>query len=178
MLLIACDINYKICLNRNVFYDRFLEKRCTFTVDLSDIIFHIGHRLLTDAGYSKNHFIHFVKNDDNLYYRHLLRGEDLIAMGIDGKHSFEDKIRPVEEVFQQYGDRVAILGGVDMDIMAAGSEDAVRKRTREILDACGGSGRYVLGTGNSAANYIPLRNYLAMIDEGLRWNQAHFPGGR
>ena len=104
--------------------------------------------------------------------------EDLIAMGIDGKHSFEDKIRPVEKVFQQYGDRVAILGGVDMDIMAAGSEDAVRKRTQEILDACGGSGRYVLGTGNSAANYIPLRNYLAMIDEGRRWNQAHFPGGR
>jgi hypothetical protein len=27
-------------------------------------------------------------------------------------------------------------------------------------------GRYCLGTGNSVANYIPLDNYLAMIDEG------------
>ncbi len=45
------------------------------------ILFQVGHQLLTKAGYGKNHFIHFVKNDDNLYYRHLLRGEDLIAMG-------------------------------------------------------------------------------------------------
>ncbi|MCI0494120.1 radical SAM protein, partial [candidate division KSB1 bacterium] len=48
---------------------------------LNFFCFHIGHRLLTEAGYRKNFFIHFAKNDDNLYYRHLLRGEDLIAMG-------------------------------------------------------------------------------------------------
>jgi len=45
------------------------------------ILFHIGHKLLIDAGYHKNHFIHFAKNDDNLYYRHMLRGEDLVAFG-------------------------------------------------------------------------------------------------
>lgn len=48
---------------------------------LNYICFHIGHRLLTEAGYRKNFFIHFAKNDDNLYYRHLLQGEDLIAIG-------------------------------------------------------------------------------------------------
>ena len=48
---------------------------------LNFICFHIGHQLLTEAGYRKNFFIHFEKNDDNLYYRHLLRDEDLIAMG-------------------------------------------------------------------------------------------------
>jgi uroporphyrinogen decarboxylase len=104
--------------------------------------------------------------------------DDLIEMGIDGKHSFEDKIQPVEEVYRQYSDRTAIIGGVDMDIMASGTEEDVRKRTREILEVCGHSGRYVLGTGNSAANYIPLRNYLAMIDEGRRWNKANFPKSR
>ena len=102
--------------------------------------------------------------------------DDLIEMGIDGKHSFEDKIKPVEAVYQQYSDRVAIIGGVDMGIMAAGTEEDVRKRTREILDVCGHAGHYVLGTGNSAANYIPLLNYQAMIDEGRRWNREYFPG--
>ncbi len=48
---------------------------------LNYICFQIGHQLLTEAGYRKNFFIHFAKNDDNLYYRHLLRGEDLIAIG-------------------------------------------------------------------------------------------------
>lgn len=45
------------------------------------MLFHMGHQLLYESGYRKNHFIHFVKNDDNLYYRHMLRGEDLIALG-------------------------------------------------------------------------------------------------
>ncbi len=30
-------------------------------------------------------------------------------------------------------------------------------------------GGYCLGTGNSVANYIPLDNYLAMVDEGRRY---------
>jgi hypothetical protein len=30
-------------------------------------------------------------------------------------------------------------------------------------------GRYVSGSGNSIANYIPGQNYLIMIDEFLNW---------
>jgi coproporphyrinogen III oxidase-like Fe-S oxidoreductase len=48
---------------------------------LNYICFHIGHQLLTEADYQKIFFMHFAKNDDNLYYRHLLRSEDLIAIG-------------------------------------------------------------------------------------------------
>jgi len=40
---------------------------------------------------------------------------------------------------------------------------------RETLEACMPGGGYVLGTGNSVANYIPLDNYLAMLDEGRRF---------
>jgi uroporphyrinogen decarboxylase len=32
----------------------------------------------------------------------------------------------------------------------------------------------VLGTGNSVANYVPLKNYLAMLDEGRKWNKNFF----
>jgi uroporphyrinogen decarboxylase len=100
--------------------------------------------------------------------------DDLCDMGIDAKHSFEDKILPVEQVYEQWSDRVALVGGVDMHLLAAGDEEQVRARTRQILEACAPSGGYVLGTGNSVANYVPLRNYLAMIDEGRRWNAEHF----
>ena len=30
----------------------------------------------------------------------------------------------------------------------------------------------VLGTGNSGANYMPLRNCLAVLEEGCRWHRA------
>lgn len=99
---------------------------------------------------------------------------DLISLHLDAKHSFEDKIMPVEEVYRQWGSQIGILGGLDMDLLARGTQSAVRNRTREILDVCGPLGGYALGTGNSVADYVPLDNYLAMVDEGLRWNIEHF----
>jgi uroporphyrinogen decarboxylase len=93
---------------------------------------------------------------------------DLIEdVKIDAKHSFEDAICSVVEHKRLYGDRIALIGGVDMDLLARSSPERVRHRTREILDACMPGGGYFLGTGNSVANYIPLDNYLAMLDEGV-----------
>jgi uroporphyrinogen decarboxylase len=104
-----------------------------------------------------------------------LMDEVINDIRIDAKHSFEDKILPVEEAYRRWGDRVAILGGVDMDVLGRGTEEQVRARTREILEVCGARGTgYCLGSGNTAANYIPKRNYLAMLDEGHRWNRERF----
>ena len=101
--------------------------------------------------------------------------DDIIDVGFDAKQSFEDKIMPVEEVYRRWGDRITIIGGVDMDILARGSEEDVRRRTRQILEVCGTRGTgYCLGTGNTVANYIPKANYLAMLDEGRKWNREHF----
>ncbi len=97
--------------------------------------------------------------------------DDLIDdVGIDAKHSFEDVIVSVEGFVAQYGSRVGTIGGVDIDLLAAGTEAQVRRRTRQILEACAPSGGYVLGSGNSIANYVPLDRFLAMLDEGHRFN--------
>lgn len=43
--------------------------------------------------------------------------EDLIeTAGIDGRHSYQDNIEPVEEVYRKYGDRISIIGGVVKNI--------------------------------------------------------------
>lgn len=99
---------------------------------------------------------------------------DLIEIGVDGKHSYEDKISPVENIYQQYSDQIAILGGVDVHLLSTGYEDQIRSRTRDILNVCAANGHYVLGTGNSVFNYIPINNYLVMLDEGRRWNEENW----
>jgi uroporphyrinogen decarboxylase len=91
-------------------------------------------------------------------------------VGIDGKHSFEDTIEPVTVAKQRYGDRIALIGGVDVDLMCRGAEEAIRARTRAVLDACLPGGGYCLGSGNTIANYMPLEAYLAMLDEGRRYS--------
>ena len=87
-------------------------------------------------------------------------------VGIDGKHSFEDTIEDVCEAKQTYGRRIALLGGIDVDFLCRADEAAVRRRVRDTLARCLPGGGYLLGTGNSVANYIPLENYFAMLDEG------------
>jgi uroporphyrinogen decarboxylase len=96
--------------------------------------------------------------------------EDLIEdVGIDARHSFEDVIEPVTEAKARYGDRIALLGGIDVDFLCRADEGRVRKRVRETLERCLPGGGYCLGSGNSIANYIPLGNYLAMLDEGRQF---------
>jgi uroporphyrinogen decarboxylase len=96
---------------------------------------------------------------------------DLIDyVGIDAKHSFEDNILAVAEAKEKYGKRIAILGGADVHVLCTEDEAGVRKYVSGILNACAPSGGYALGTGNSVANYIPVQNYLAMLDEGRRWS--------
>ncbi|MFZ2055414.1 MAG: uroporphyrinogen decarboxylase family protein [Candidatus Aminicenantales bacterium] len=86
---------------------------------------------------------------------------------IDGKHSFEDAVLPVEEYQKKYGDRIAVLGGLDVHILASSTPKEIREKTRALIETCGRRGRYAIGSGNSIPSYVPAANYLAMVDEAL-----------
>ena len=91
--------------------------------------------------------------------------ELIINVGIDAKHSFEDSIQTVEDFSKKYGHRLGVIGGIDMELLVRGTIEEVRKRTRQILETCAISGGYLLGSGNSLADFIPRQNYLAMLFE-------------
>lgn len=88
-------------------------------------------------------------------------------VGIDAKHSFEDAIIPVQDFCDQYGGRIGVLGGLDINILSGGSQEEVRAHTRFLIETCGPKGRYAIGSGNSIPSYVPVDNYLTMIDEAL-----------
>lgn len=96
--------------------------------------------------------------------------DDLIDdVRIDARHSFEDEGNSVFDFKRRYGNRVTILGGVDVDKLCRLPEPELRRHVRKVLDACAPGGRYCLGSGNSVTNYVPVRNYLAMVEEGLNY---------
>ncbi len=82
---------------------------------------------------------------------------------IDGKHSFEDGIYPVEEAYDWWHDRVAIIGGLDVDFLCRETPENVKKRAIKLLEKTSDKGGYALGAGNSVTPYMPEENYLAMI---------------
>jgi len=96
--------------------------------------------------------------------------EDFIKdIKFDALHSFEDSSNPVTEYKKKYGHRIALMGGVDMDKLTRLAEDELRRYVRTILDTCMPGGRYALGSGNSVCSYVPVHNYMVMMDEGARY---------
>jgi len=99
-----------------------------------------GHRLMARMSHEagRPYLLHSCGN-----LREIM--DDLIEdVQIDAKHSFEDTFETVVEAKARYGDRIALLGGIDVDFLCRADERAVRRRVRETL-------------------------YLAMLDEGRRF---------
>jgi uroporphyrinogen decarboxylase len=82
---------------------------------------------------------------------------------LDGKHSFEDGIYPVEDAWDWWHERIAIMGGIDMDFLSRKSPGEVYLRARKLLELSFDSGGFALGSGNSIPDYVPVENHLAMI---------------
>jgi uroporphyrinogen decarboxylase len=91
--------------------------------------------------------------------------EDVIALGIDAKHSNEDIIAPFDEWIRLFGQRIGLLGGIDVDVLCQKSPaeitEIVYENGRRYRSTANG---YVLGSGNSIPEYVPVEGYLAMIE--------------
>lgn len=130
--------------------------------DLEEFVFP-WHRRVADLAHEEGKY-YFLHSCGNIYgvFDRLLE-----EVRIDAFHSFQDEILPVTKFVELYGERVACLGGVDLDKLIRLPEDRLRQYVRSILETCALRGGFALGSGNSIANYVPFVNYLAMLDEGL-----------
>ena len=89
--------------------------------------------------------------------------EDIIATGIDGKHSNEDAIAPFSRWISLYGDRICNLGGIDMNVLCLRSEQEIRSIVLRTIEESIDHGGFALGSGNSIPDYVPVEGFLAMI---------------
>jgi uroporphyrinogen decarboxylase len=89
--------------------------------------------------------------------------DDIVTeLRYDAKHSFEDAIVPVEDFWQQWHKKIAVLGGIDVDFLSRSNPETIGNRCRKLLETTGLQS-YALGSGNSITGYIPVENYMAMI---------------
>lgn len=90
--------------------------------------------------------------------------DDIIdGIKYDAKHSYEDNIGSVENAYKKYGERIATLGGLDLDFVCRSTPKEVYRRAEAILEQTSAKGGYALGSGNSIPYYVPQENYFAMI---------------
>ena len=118
------------------------------------------HKKIVEAGHKANRpvILHSCGNFD-------VAMEDVIeTLKYDAKHSYEDVILPVEDAYERWGHRIAILGGLDVDFMIRSTPAEIQKRALAMLERTRERGGYALGTGNSVPEYIPQEQYFAMTD--------------
>lgn len=90
--------------------------------------------------------------------------EPIIATGIDAKHSNEDVIAPYEKWIDNYGDRIGLFGGIDVDILCQRTPEEVFKYVFDKgLEYRSKANGYALGSGNSIPDYVPVEGYLALV---------------
>ena len=90
--------------------------------------------------------------------------DDLIATGIDAKHSNEDQIAPFSRWIELYSDRIALFGGIDFSLLCGDDPKAVFEETVRLgVESRKNARGFALGSGNSIPDYIPVDNYLAMV---------------
>lgn len=51
--------------------------------------------------------------------------DDVIALEINAKYSNEDAIAPFDDCIARYGERIGLLGGIDVDILCRNSPDEI-----------------------------------------------------
>ncbi len=96
---------------------------------------------------------------------------EIIACGVDALHPIEPKAMPLADVKKNWGDRLCLIGHVDVDLLSRGTPEEVRETVRRNLDIAGGSG-YMVGSGNSIPEYVKFENYLAMLQAAREFGGA------
>ncbi|MBN2582890.1 MAG: hypothetical protein JXL80_07450 [Planctomycetes bacterium] len=93
---------------------------------------------------------------------------DLVGCGIEALHSLPPGLYDLGQLKAAWGDRLCLLGNIDVDLLTRGNQDDVRAAVRRVRDEVYPGGGIILSSSNSIANYCKVENYLAMVDEARR----------
>ena len=66
--------------------------------------------------------------------------------------------------YEIYGDKIANFGGIDADILCRYSKNDIIDYCTNIFKTSEGMKGIALGSGNSIPDYMPVENYLTMIE--------------
>jgi len=97
--------------------------------------------------------------------------DDLVSVGIAGFHPNEKGAMDIAGVKRDYGDRICVLGNVDLNILGLGSTDDVDSEVHDLIRDVGPGGGYIITSGNSLAGYLKPENVLAFRDAVRRYGQ-------
>jgi uroporphyrinogen decarboxylase len=97
---------------------------------------------------------------------------DIVAAGFDGLNPIEPPAMDINWVKQEYGDRLAISGNIDLGYtLTRGTPAEVRAEVRQRIHDLAPGGGFALASSNSVPEYVPLVNYNAMREAAFEFGR-------
>jgi uroporphyrinogen decarboxylase len=90
--------------------------------------------------------------------------EDIMDAGFNALHPIEPKAMDIRALKRRVEGRLCLLGNVEVDRLARGTPNEVRRMARANIRDLAYDGGYCLGSSNSVTYYVRLENYRAMIE--------------
>jgi uroporphyrinogen decarboxylase len=86
----------------------------------------------------------------------------LISLGIAGLHPNEKGAMDIRAMKREHGNRICLLGNVDLNILGLGTPQDVQQEVYELIQDVGPGGGYIVTSGNTLAGYLRPENVLAL----------------
>jgi uroporphyrinogen decarboxylase len=117
---------------------------------------------------AKDHNLPFIYHSDGKLWQVM---DDLIECGVNALQPIEPKGMDAVELKESYGDRICLVGNIEVDRLARGTPEEIDGMVRERIRTLGVGGGYCVGSSNSVPEYVPLRNYVAMITAAYKYGK-------
>jgi hypothetical protein len=102
--------------------------------------------------------------------------EEYLGLGMNAMHPFEPYSMDVFEFKQNYGERVCIIGNVDINTLTLGSPQDVEYEVKEKIQRLGRGGGYCISSSNSIPAYAKAENLAAMAEAIRRYRRLPYSG--
>ena len=90
--------------------------------------------------------------------------EDWLSLGQDGIHPIQPDCMDIFELKKQYGDRVCLVGNVDMNLLINGDKEEVKFQVERLIKEVGSNGGYIISSSNSLTDEMKVENVRTMIE--------------
>ena len=95
--------------------------------------------------------------------------DDLLAMGPQALHPIDPNCYEIRDFKKQYGDRIVIIGNVNINTLGMETPEAVEEETKGLIRDLGPLGGWCISASNSVPDYVRAENFLAMTETIKRY---------
>jgi uroporphyrinogen-III decarboxylase len=89
--------------------------------------------------------------------------DDMLELGMNALHPLEPGSMDLRELKRRYGDRIAFIGNINLDLLSTGTPAEVREEVRARIGLLGPGYGYLLSSSNSITDYCRPENVVEMV---------------